>query len=422
MSAPATGPSILAFAPGPWWGAEVAGSTRYHLWELARRGWQVLYVESPQRLLRRRRNWIADDRSFVAFGAPWVPPFAVRHCPPGGLGEMWRGLTSHCLARHAVLRAAERNLRPAVVWYGAPWHGRLRAMMQRTFAPLDARLALAPPPLHVFHVYDDLAASPILSPRRRRLLAEWERALVQECDATLCSSQPQLDARAPHARNAVLVQNAVADAFIDACERPAPLPEHAVLVKRLTSIPGPRLVYGGVVDLRLDGGLLRATLGHFPDAHLVLLGNAGDAPDRELRDLMAHHPRVHLFGRTPHAAYPALYAHADVLLLPHRETAFTRGMYAEKLNEYLAAGRPIVGWGLAETWRLAAESDDARAIRVATDMREWLDALREALADRDPSAVQARRALARRHTWSIESERLDRMLRGLLERRDQAPA
>jgi glycosyltransferase involved in cell wall biosynthesis len=422
MSAPAAGPSILAFAPGPWWGAEVAGSTRYHLWELARRGWQVLYVESPQRLLRRRRTWIAEDRSFVAFGAPWVPPFAVRYCPPAWPGEAWRAATSHCLARQALLRAAERNLRPDIVWYGAPWHGRLHAMMQQALAPLDARLPLAPPPLHVFHVYDDLAASPILSPRRQRLLAEWERALVQACDATLCSSQPQLDARAPHARHAVLVQNAVADAFVDACERATPPPEHAELVARLTAIPGPRLVYGGVVDLRLDGGLLRATLGHFPDAHLILLGNAGDAPDRELREIMSQHPRVHLFGRTPHGAYPALYAHADVLLLPHREIAFTRGMYAEKLNEYLAAGRPIVGWGLAETWRLAAEAGDARAIRVATTVRDWLDAVREALGERDEALVEMRRALARRHTWSIESQRLDGLLRGLLAPRAQAPA
>jgi glycosyltransferase involved in cell wall biosynthesis len=398
------------FGAGPWRPDGVVGSTRYHPWELARRGWRVVYIEPPRAFLRRGRKWHAPDADFVAQTVPRVPPFAVRHAPPNALGEWWRRVTSRALARDAWLRAAERDCRPDAIWYGAPWHGHIRTYMERIWSPAGALDAGKKPPLHLFHVYDDLAESPILSPARRAMLRRWEDELLAACDVTLCSSMPQLEARRPRARRVELLQNAVADDFLEACKSGTEQEAARPFVERLRDLPGPRLVYGGVVDLRLDGAWFQALANAMPGASLVFLGYKEHTGDASFDRFLATHPRVHVFGKVPYAAYPALYQHADVLLLAHRDMAFTRGMYPEKLNEYLASGRPIVARDFAEVRRIAGESEHPGSVRLASSGEEWIAAVHDALLENDPAAEEARRALARRHAWSVEADRLHAML------------
>lgn len=380
-----TRPSVLAFAPGTW-RDHPYGSTRYHLWGLAQRGWPVLYVEPP--VAFRLRSEIVETAcpAFRVLRPGGVPPFSVRHSGVPGLGGLWRTLTA---LRLAV--AARRFLpAPEVLWLGAPWHAPILPQFPGAFSAV--------------HIYDDLAASPQLSPDRRAALAGWEAELLRAADLTLCSSVPQLEARRPHAARVELLENAVEDSFLSADPVAHPL------VDRLAALPSPRYLYGGIVDHRLDPELFLALARRVgrEGGSLVFLGKEDANRDPAFEAVLKPHPGVHFFGEIPYRLWPSLYALGAVLLLGHRRNAFTLGMLPEKMAEYLTSGRPIVTVRLPEAERLAAAVPGI--VQVVDDAESFAAVAAELASENNPALARERRRVAAERTWTRMAERLELLL------------
>ncbi len=393
--------TILAFAPGVWGWPEFAGSPRYHLWELAGRGWTVLYVEPPQKFCIRPRFWKAPDRAFHVLTPAMVPPFGMRLAKTRLIGQTLRAIAGKRLWVEGLAACRRLKLRPRVLWLGAPWHGNLAEYAPKSWAK-------------VAHVYDELPESPAFSSFQRSLLWHWERELLARCNVTFCSSDPQAKKRRAVARRVELLENAVRDDFVLSDEAKCPL-AYQPLWEKIRAVKCPRLVYGGVVDHRLDTSMFRAAVEALTHAQLILLGHMDASCDADFADFARHHPRVHIFGTIPYGAFPFLYREADVLLIAHRRTAFTDAMYPEKLNEYLASGKPVVSIDLPEVCRLAHESSHPASIRLAHDSQTFISEITDALEDCDPTALQARKALASRHTWTAMGKRADLVLSRLIE-------
>lgn len=108
-------------------------------------------------------------------------------------------------------------------------------------------------------------------------------------------------------------------------------------------IPGPRAVYVGTLDSRLDLVGLRSLATTRPDVQIVLLGPAPDARYiAELRSL----PNVHVKGLIGRREVAAVLRNAELTLLAHRRTPLTEAMSPLKVYEYLAAGRPVLATDL----------------------------------------------------------------------------
>lgn len=397
-------PVIAAFAPGPWGWPDFAGSPRYHLWELAARGWEVIYFEPPRNLFAPFHEWFADDRPFRAVTLPKLIPFGISGSNKALVLNAARRIASarwHQKAQQYLLR---NNIKPSVYWFGAPWHALIADRVRNNA-------------IRVNHVYDELCESPIYGPTQRKLLGAWEEQLILSCDACFCSSVPQLERRQYAAQHTemMLLQNAVSESYFAPSDEDCP----REIIERIRAIPHPRVVYGGVADLRLDGELLAHVVEQMPDAHLVFLGTRAASLDPTFARIASHHPRVHFFGPLPYRAYPALFAEADALIIAHKRIPFTEAMYPEKLNEYLTSGKPVVSVALSEVARLASESDNPRAIRIAQDAHEFVRQLREALDDRDHASAESRIQIARQHTWSIEADKLDTKLRELVTKKSK---
>jgi len=397
-----TMPLLLAFGPGDWPTdpAKLSGSPRYHLWGLARRGWHVVYVEPPKRfrLFAEQRDVVLPHGSrgrLEVITLDLVPPFAVRFAPMGALGEKWRCFTAARLAKGVEPFLA---VPPRVVWLGAPWH-----------APIAEHFAGRARVVH--HVYDELSLSPIYSPAQSARLRAWEEHLVRLSDLVLCSSAAQFALRAEHSERAILLENAVRDDFLN-LEATA---QQAERLRRIESLPGPRIVYGGVADQRLDPQVLTSLVKGLDDAKqgsLIFAGTKSPRLDRSIAGL-ANHPRVFFTGTMAYADYPSLYRVADVLILTHRRTPFTDAMYPEKLNEYLMVGKPVVSVPLPEARRISDELPP-NAIRLVTEPAGFAAACLEA-AKRDTADLrEARRQWAAQHTWDRTSDRLVRYMGDLL--------
>lgn len=394
-------PSILAFAPGAWGRPEFAGSPRYHLWTLAGRGWRVLYVEPPKAVRLISSTWKADDREFHVLSPGRVVPFAVRKIPNESAGNSWRRRTATQLADRALSHARKVGIAPDVAWYGAPWHSAIHAAMPEGIPS-------------VYHVYDELPLSPIYDDGQRNALWTWETELMRECATTLCSSKPQLDRRSKAARRAVLLENAVRDEWLDEYVPPPADAMGHEWIERVRAMPRPVFVYGGVVDARLDMRCFDAVRTQNPGCTLVFAGHLDN--ERDTRFFEDHEGETDIVS-TGQLAPSVLYAvcrEADALLIAHRRSPFTDAMLPEKLNEYLATGKPVVSVDLPEVVRIARESEDPRAIRTARSPAEFGAAAREAVAGEDESVSHERRRLAAQRTWSRMADVLEAELARLL--------
>ena len=100
----------------------------------------------------------------------------------------------------------------------------------------------------------------------------------------------------------------------------------------------PRLGYYGVIDERLDMGLVAALADAHPEWQVVMVGpvvkiNPATLPRR---------PNVHWMGQRRYDELPAFLAGWDVCLMPFALNASTRFISPTKTLEYLAARKPVV--------------------------------------------------------------------------------
>lgn len=388
--------AILAFSPGVWGWPDFAGSPRYHLWTMAERGWPVLYVEPPVRWRWKRKFWSAPDRPFHVLSPGRTPPFQFRAAPSESMAEGWRNLTAGRLWQEAQTGLSSLGISPTTCWLGAPWH-----------EPLAIRAAAMGLPV-MTHTYDELPASPALKLWQGALLWRWESALLRRTAVAFCSSEPQRARREGVAPRAVLLENAVSDAFL----AEAPAHDVAAVGPHLGDAPHPRFLYGGVVDHRLDARLFEALAADLRGGSLIFAGVADRSFPEAVRARLAAMPGVRFLGRVVYRDWPAIFAEADVLILGHRRSPFTDAMYPEKTNEYLASGKPVVAVPLPEVQRLSAEAGDPAVLRLA-DAENFTAIAHEAAKDQDTNRREARKALARRRSWDAVGDVLERELRAI---------
>jgi glycosyltransferase involved in cell wall biosynthesis len=158
----------------------------------------------------------------------------------------------------------------------------------------------------------------------------------------------------------------------------------------MAEAPGPRLIYTGSLDTRLDTAWLAAVCAALPGAsvHLVgpLLDAAHLAPLNDTPNLAIHPPM-------DRAGIVAAVAGADVGLLPHVRTPLTDGMSPLKLYEYLAAGLPVAATDLQPV-----RGVDPR-VALAAPGGDFVGAVRSAIALGRASEPERRSFLAA-NSWS----------------------
>lgn len=192
-------------------------------------------------------------------------------------------------------------------------------------------------------------------------LLQWSSEVVV-CSENLRASKAAV-------RAATLIPNAVdADSYRTLHSRPNDLPA------------GRTAVYVGTVhEDRMDVELCVTTAKRLTDrvgsnAHVVLVGPT-PLPST-VRDLLAG-AGVVLLGSRPSAEIPAYLQHADVLIVPHKTTAFTESLDPIKAYEYRAAGRrvvttPVPGFAPDKLTRVARGDDFVEAVvEFCSSADEW---------------------------------------------------
>jgi glycosyltransferase involved in cell wall biosynthesis len=216
----------------------------------------------------------------------------------------------------------------------------------------------------VYYCVDDFSVWPGLD---GKTLLDLERSVVDRADEIICASESLAERIGRLGRSSRVITHGVDCDFWSGCQASRPgADEIGPVASEISRAPGPRAVFWGVVDRRLDTDWL-TRLSASPEIGSIILVGPQQNPDPAILSL----PKVTTTGPMPMADLPAVAAMADVLVMPYRDEAVTRAMQPLKLKEYLATGRPVVVRSLpaTEPWRdccdVASSADAFVAMSVA---------------------------------------------------------
>lgn len=325
----------------------------------------VLFIEEPMHGAQAPQLDITEPFPNVVRLVPQLP-----HGAAGDSDGEWRlllPLIEHALATHPLMAG---RFEDAVQWF---------------YSPMSAPVLLGRFGTRgtVYDCMDELAnfrfAPPDITGRERYLMAR--------ADIVYTGGHQLFESKSRHHCN-VHFHGCGVDASHFGRARLA----STAVPEPVASLPGPVFGYVGVIDERLDYGLIEALARDFPDASVVMAGPLAKVTREELPDL----PNIHWLGQQPYDALPALVKGFDVCLMPFALNEATRCINPTKTLEYMATGKPIVSTAVPDVVRHFTP-----VVSVAHDQAGFLDAV--ALAARAPDPLLLREGIARAMQASWDS-------------------
>jgi glycosyltransferase involved in cell wall biosynthesis len=169
-------------------------------------------------------------------------------------------------------------------------------------------------------------------------------------------------------------------------------------------LPHPRLGYYGVLDDRLDYGLLAAVADARPEWHLVMVGPLARIDPA----VLPRRANIHYLGQRTYRELPAYLGGWEVCLLPYAIDDASRFASPAKVLEYMATERPIVSSPIGDV----AESY-GDIVRVAAGDEAFVAACADALGEseeaRNHRVARVREVLART-SWDLTVAGMERVV------------
>ncbi|RYY51206.1 MAG: glycosyltransferase family 1 protein [Chitinophagaceae bacterium] len=172
----------------------------------------------------------------------------------------------------------------------------------------------------------------------------------------------------------------------------------------ISAIPYPIIGYvGSITSTRLDINLLEEIAASRSDWNIVLVGPTDTQFEQSKLVQMSN---VHFLGAKSQQEL-ASYVHAfDVCINPQLLNQMTIGNYPRKVDEYLAAGKPVVA-----TRTETMEMFGTNAF-LCNGAPEYVEAIEKALNEQhDPQKVKARIAMGAAHTWKASVDQIYHLIK-----------
>ena len=194
----------------------------------------------------------------------------------------------------------------------------------------------------------------------------------------------------PYLRDIAAQHNENSHFIGQGCDVSSLIGEDSAQPLELSEVKGPIVGYVGLLSARrLDLQLLIDIALAKPEWKIVLVGPEEECfAKSELHDL----PNVLFLGKKTPQELPHFIKSFDVCINPQIRNELTKGNYPRKIDEYLAAGKPVVA---TNTPTMAIFKE---VCWLAADSNEYVRCIELAL-DSDPRQKAERVRLAMSHTW-----------------------
>ena len=216
----------------------------------------------------------------------------------------------------------------------------------------------------VYDCMDDLSGFVGAPPE----MAELERALMAKADVVFTGGRSLYKVKCGQHSNAHAFPSSVdrghfAPARIQMAEQPSDQ----------SSIAQPRIGYFGVIDERMDLGLVNALAELRPEWQFIMIGpvvkiNPESLPRRD---------NLHWLGQKSYSELPAYLSGWDAGFMPFALNDATRFISPTKTPEFLAAGVPVVSTPIVD---VVQTYGDTKLVGIASDPQEFAAALEAQMA------------------------------------------
>jgi uncharacterized SAM-binding protein YcdF (DUF218 family)/glycosyltransferase involved in cell wall biosynthesis len=236
-----------------------------------------------------------------------------------------------------------------------------------------------------------------------RSIATSERMLLDRCDVVFIQGEELRPRCVPHTNVHVFPSGVNVER----------LRQDPTIAPELHAVKRPIVGYVGGFHRHLDVALLEAIADAW-EGSIVFVG-----PEQEDAGRLHKAENTIFVGPQPHARIGQFLSAFDVGIIPYALTAYTRTVYPTKLNEYLAAGLPVVSTPLPEVVRFNAQHGDV--VAIARDAEAFLDAISRGIRDDSAPARTRRVEVARASSWGPRIERMKALMADAMVRRRPPP-
>lgn len=239
--------------------------------------------------------------------------------------------------------------------------------------------------LNIYQCIDDMTQEAYTAKHGARV----EEKVISQADVAFVTSHNLHRLKQHLNPNTYILHNAVdISIFEKSLHGPLPRP------KELEGVTGKIIGFtGNLNEYRLNYPLFRKLAERHPDKTLVLVGplNSEDYKTHGLDQM----PNVILTGGKHITELPAFLQHFDVTIIPFLLNKLTASIYPLKINEYLAAGKPVVATNFSEDIRTFAQD-----IYLAQNEEDFVQLIDRAISENNPERVKHRSATAKQNTWT----------------------
>jgi glycosyltransferase involved in cell wall biosynthesis len=185
------------------------------------------------------------------------------------------------------------------------------------------------------------------------------------------------------------------------------------------AIAQPRLGFFGVIDERLDLGLVAAVADADPRWQIVMVGPVVKIDPAAL----PQRPNLHWLGQQSYDLLPQIVAGWSVCLMPFALNESTRFISPTKTLEYMAAGKPVVSTPIHDVQSMFGD-----LVAIAVDAPTFVAECRDALAESEFEVVLRESRMKARvgeYSWDRTADTIAAAIEAALDappRRDEVPA
>lgn len=247
--------------------------------------------------------------------------------------------------------------------------------------------------LLLYLCYDEIAAAPHLKKH-----GVWqEQQFGKIVDAIIVTSQGLYERKKALCNNCYIIKNAADFPLFSTGFNPN------ISEKK-------QVGFIGGIDRRLDYPLLEHLISSLPDVAFIFIGRIR-SPDGAA--LLQKYKNVTVTGSKTLTELPAFVRHFSAGIIPFKKSDFIKTVYPLKINEYLAAGVPVV------TTNFGYLDDFKDVVSIAETADEFKAYVLHEMQNDSLEKKKARQALAKQNSWERRAAELSQVITGLEQKKKE---
>ncbi|MBD2756227.1 glycosyltransferase [Spirosoma validum] len=247
---------------------------------------------------------------------------------------------------------------------------------------------------NIYYCFDEITAEPWMARHGTR----YEPEYLRRVDAVVTTSETLRIAKSRLQPNSYTVKNgANFDLFRQTYE-----------LRKSRDVTHKTVGYLGTADNRLDLDLIEHCVQRMPEVRFQFLGPVNHP---SLVPRLGQYLNVEFISpKEPHEL-PDYLARMHVGMIPFVRNEHTYTIYPLKINEYLAAGMPVV------STEFSMLDDFTGVVRLANTPEQFAEGLQAALNENDPDLTKRRIDMAEANSWAHRAQEFEQVIKKTLNRR-----